>query len=98
MAGTGAVVGTVSGIVAINNAPASGACPDNKCFGHTLDDLHTSRDAGNVATVAWIVAGVGAGMAVTGWLIGGSSAKSGGSGPKVEPYVGVGAAGVHGSF
>ena len=77
IAGVGAAVGLVSGILAIADKPGDSDCPGNHCPpGHVQDNLHTAQTAGNVATVAWIVAGVGAGVAITGWVIGGSSAKA----------------------
>jgi hypothetical protein len=104
VAATGAVVGTVSGIAAIASKPSDSDCPLTPGGGHncgTSDAQHkldSSRTAGNVATVAWVVAGIGAGITITGFIIGGSDKKSGQDGTKVEPYVGLGSLGVHGSF
>ncbi len=97
LAATGVAVGSISGLVAIGNQPKDGECPNNKCPpGKPQDHLHTSQTAGTVSTVAWIIGGVGVGLAITGFVISGKDNKQGGT--KIEPYVGLGAAGVHGTF
>ena len=100
VAATGVAVGSVAGLVALSTKPDSGDqgdCPGNVCrTDNAKNRLHTSENAGNVATVAWIVGGLGVGLAITGWAIGSKDPKQGGT--KVEPYVGLGSAGFHGSF
>jgi len=98
VAATGVAVGSISGLVAISNKPSDSECPNNKCPpGDPQSKLHTSQTAGNVATVAWILAGVGVGVAITGFVISGKDQKQG-NGTRVEPYVGLGGGGFRGSF
>jgi hypothetical protein len=110
MAGGGVLVGSIAGLVTLGKKDTlttecqNGSCPPGK----PTDDLHGTRTAGDVTTVAWVVAGVGVGVLVAGVIMSrqsGSTAtgQTTTSAPakneaSVEPWIGFGAAGVHGRF
>jgi hypothetical protein len=59
-AGIGTTVGTIAGIVALNKAhDLDGVCVNDHCPRSAESDLSTSRTAGTVSTIAFVVAGVG---------------------------------------
>jgi hypothetical protein len=100
VAAAGLVVGTISGILAISHKNAAEAgCTDGKCPQPTFADIDASRTAGNISTVAFIAAGVGVGVGIAGLVLGSSEDKDHASAhARVEPWIGVGSAGVRGSF
>lgn len=61
VAGIGLIVGTVTGIIFIGKADdLERACPNDVCPPDQQDLLDETSTLGNVSTVAWIVAGLGA--------------------------------------
>jgi hypothetical protein len=65
----------------------------------------SAQNWGNVATAGWVVAGIGVGIAITGFVLSRSSGSTAGQdknapakAASVEPYVGIGSVGLHGSF
>jgi hypothetical protein len=107
MAGTGLVVGSIAGVVTLSKKGSLDTeCPNKSCPpGTPTGDLHSTQTWGNVTTVSWVVAGVGVGVLVAGVMMSRASGSTTGQGTtappqnaKVEPYIGVGAAGIHGTF
>jgi hypothetical protein len=101
------VVGSLAGVVTLaKKSSLNTECPGGSCPpGTPTNDLHSAQTWGNVTTVSWVVAGVGVGVLVAGIVMSRSSGATTGQGAtapaqnaKVEPFIGVGAAGVHGSF
>lgn len=73
LAAAGLGVGAVTGLMALSaGSDAEKACPDLRCSRQALDDVESGRTLGTVSTIAFVVAGVGAGVGVFGLL---SSAK-----------------------
>lgn len=69
VAGVGVVVGTITGIVALSKSSAlADECTGVHCPRSAQGDLDTSRTMGTVSTVSFVVAGVGAAVAVVAWL------------------------------
>jgi len=95
----GVVVGSVSGILSLSKAGSlSSSCPEYECPPSAHDDLSTARTTGNIATVAFVVAGVGAAVGVVGLFMSGGSAKVQASSARIEPWIGADRAGVSGRF
>ena len=99
--GVGVAVGSVTGVLALSKASSvKDACPDkSRCTSASAQsDYKTGRTMGTLSTVSFIVAGAGAATLLAGLLIPGSSPKTGGSGVRIEPQVGLLWAGVNGAF
>jgi len=97
----GAAAGTVTGLVSMGKTSdvESGCTADNKCPPSTHDALDGARTFATLSTVSFIVAGAGAGVAVVALAMGRSpSPEQKATAPRVSPWVGVGSAGVVGSF
>lgn len=97
----GAAAGTVTGLVSMGKTSdaESGCTADNKCPPSTHDALDGARMFATISTVSFIVAGAGAGVAVVALVMGRSpSPEQKATGPRVSPWVGVGSAGLGGSF
>ncbi len=104
----GAAAGTVTGLVSMGKTSdvESGCGPNNKCPPSTHDALDGARMFATLSTVSFIVAGAGAGVAVVALAMGRrspnaeqkASAPPPSSAPRVSPWVGVGSAGLSGSF
>lgn len=61
VAGVGLVVGTVTGVIFIRKADElEAACPNEICAPESADLLDETTTLGNVSTVAWVIAGLGA--------------------------------------
>jgi hypothetical protein len=101
----GAAAGTVTGLLSMGKTSdvESGCTASNKCPPSTHDALDGARSLATISTISFIVAGAGAGVAVVALAMGrGPSAEQKASAPspspRVSPWVGLGGAGVVGSF
>ena len=104
----GAAAGTVTGLVSMGKTSdvESGCGANNKCPPSTHDALDGARMFATISTVSFIVAGAGAGVAVVALAMGRrpsnaeqkATASSPSFAPRVTPWVGVGSAGLSGSF
>jgi tetratricopeptide (TPR) repeat protein len=102
--GVGVGMGAVFGLLSISETnEAKKSCQDNVC--RDPDALATRNAAlrnGNISTVSFIAGGVGIAAGIALWIIapGGSSAPSTGSAGHalVEPWIGLGQAGLTGVF
>ena len=96
----GGAVGLIAGVTALNKkGQLSGECPGNQCPTDTggQQDLATAKTWANVSTVAFAVGGAGAIVGIIGLL----TARGDGDRHEqasVSPWLGIGAAGVHGRF
>lgn len=99
VAGVGAVVGAVTGIATLGKASkVKDECPDQRCTTPAgQSDLDSAHTLGAVSTVSFALAGAGVVVGVIG-LLGGSSRADSPTAAHVAPYVGLGGAGLTGSF
>src|SRR5207248_5016971 len=100
VAGVAAVVGGVTGILAISHTNAAkDACnADNHCPPRAYDDIDAGQTFSTVSTVSFIVAGVAGATGLATLLFGGSSQSSTtASGAKVHAWIGPRSAGVAGA-
>ncbi len=77
VAAVGAVVGAITGVKALSaGSNAKTACPDLRCRQSAFDDVESGRQIATVSTIAFIVAGIGAGVGLYGLLVPGKPRKS----------------------
>jgi hypothetical protein len=98
--GAGLAVGGVAGVIAMGkHAKLVDACPDGTCDptteGSNLSSYHTF---GTISTVGFIVGGVGAATGVILLLTQPKDSATPPSTARVSPFVGLGNAGVRGTF
>jgi hypothetical protein len=94
--GFGLVFGAAFGVAAINaKGSLQNDCPGGACGPTHYGELSTAQTDGNIATAAFVVAGVGAGAAILDLLL---RPKSAPSQAWLQPDVGLGWAGAHGTF
>ncbi len=104
LAAAGVVVGGVTGALAFGKAAAVGdKCHGTDCPTSVDGDLHAGLTLATVSTVSFVAAGVGAAVGVAGLLLAPRrentpSANGAGAGASVTPWIGLGSAGVRGSF
>jgi hypothetical protein len=101
VAGAGLIAGTVTGFLTLSaKSSALDGCRDNRCPPSAFSDLDRASTMATISTVSFIVAGVGAGVGVVALIIGDKPKEppAATSGMRVTPWIGVGSAGVHGSF
>jgi hypothetical protein len=105
LAGVGAVVGTVAGVLSMSKkATLQSQCNNDICGPSQYADYDTANTTANISTIAFIAAGVGAGVAVVTLLIGHEEVNVPASTPPsegglvVRPWIGVGIGGVSGRF
>jgi hypothetical protein len=98
--GAGLIAGVITGILTLSaKSSAVNGCRDNKCPPSTFSDLDNASTMSTISTVSFIVAGIGAGVGVTALLIGDKpAAPTPTGGVRVTPWIGLGSAGVRGSF
>jgi hypothetical protein len=99
IAGAGAVVGTITGLTALSRAnSAKERCVDKLCPPEIHGTVDSGKTMGNISTVAFAVAGVGATIGILG-LLGVDKKIFGGSAQRrVQPMIGLGTFGLSGSF
>ncbi|MBX3223912.1 MAG: hypothetical protein KF795_25590 [Labilithrix sp.] len=108
IAGISAAVGAVTGLVAMSNeSELDKECKSKICGRDQWDALDSAKTLGNVSTVFFVVAGVAGITGLVSTIASGSSksgslaprtAKAPASAIKVTPVLGLGGAGVHGTF
>jgi hypothetical protein len=106
VAGAGVIAGTVTGLMSMSKKSAlQSECPNGVCGpGSASSDYDAANTYALVSTIGFIAAGVGAGVAVVTLIVGhdepgalpAQSPSAGGL--KVRPWIGVGAAGMNGTF
>lgn len=101
VAGAGALVGSVTGIMALSKSSSvKEDCVDGRCPPAAHDDLDSARRYGTVSTLAFVVAGVGAGVGVYALLASGESSpeRRASRERRLDAWVGPGSVGARGSF
>ncbi|PKN18783.1 MAG: hypothetical protein CVU65_18155 [Deltaproteobacteria bacterium HGW-Deltaproteobacteria-22] len=97
VAGSGAAVGTLSGLLAMQQASElEDQCTGNQCPPDAHGDLDNGRMFGTVSTVAFGVAAVGLTVGIVALLAQDDEPEA--PPPRVSPWVGLGSAGVGGVF
>jgi hypothetical protein len=114
LAGAGVITGTITGVLSLtktNSIKSSSQCENQGgskiCGPGENGDLNTAKTMATVSTVSFIVAGVGGVLGVVGLLTGRPSAPpdkpadapaSDQTSLRVVPWIGLGSAGVSGTF
>jgi hypothetical protein len=97
-AGAGLAVGSLSGLFSMQKTSAlKGVCDGDQCPASSASDLHAAHTLATVSTAAFVVGGVGLGVGVVA-LVFGSKSPEATARAQVTPWVGLGSAGVRGSF
>jgi hypothetical protein len=98
LAAAGVAVGAVTGFIAMGKASSvNDACRQGTTCPRTIDDdLQTGRTMGNVSTIAFAAAGVGAVVGVVALLVGHKKESAPPAAAWVAPWVAPGVAGVSG--
>jgi hypothetical protein len=95
--GVSAAIGLFAGAVALKReGDLDDVCAAKKCGREDWDALDTAKTWGNVSTAFFIIGGVALGTGLVATLTSRSASKSGGA--HVTPVIGLGGAGLHGSF
>ena len=95
--GVGLVFGTVTGIMALSKKSAleDGGCVDGACYADQADDVDSYNSMRTLSTVGFVIGGVGAAAGAV-LLLTAPEEKE--AGPTLSAWLGVGSAGVKGSF
>lgn len=99
VAAVGAVSGAITGFMALTKkGELPNECPNQQCAKGTqaASDLDSARTSATMSTVAFSIAGAGLVLGIVALVTDHPSTPS--TGARVSPWVGLGAAGVHGSF
>ncbi len=101
--GAGLVAGTITGLLTMSaKSSALNGCRDNRCPPSTFSDLDKASSMATISTVSFVIAGLGAGVGVVALVIGDKPAAPapavGSSRTTITPWIGLGSAGVRGSF
>jgi hypothetical protein len=110
LAGAGVIAGSITGILSMSKTSTikgSGFCSGTVCGPQENSDISSAKSMATISTVAFIAAGAGAVLGVVGLLTGNSSSSPSATPEKppadestsrIEPWLGLGAAGLRGSF
>jgi hypothetical protein len=96
--GVGLIAGGVTGVLMLSKQSSlSNSCPNHVCGPAQYGDLDTANMLATTSTVAFIVGGVGVAAGIVALLVGKPSAPAP-TQASVEPWFGLGSAGVRGTF
>lgn len=113
LGGAGLVTGVITGVLSMsktNSIRNSGQCQGNVCGTPEFNDISSARSMATISTISFIVAGAGAALGVVGLVTGNSTEAAPASAPtdkpaagdettsRIEPWLGLGAAGLRGTF
>jgi hypothetical protein len=104
LAGAGGAVGSVAGVVSLSKKSLlQNECANMICGPSSYPTLDSANSFATVSTIAFAAAGVGAGVAVVTLLVGHSTSSAAPAsqppeGLGVTPWIGLGSAGLRGSF
>jgi hypothetical protein len=93
----GFLVGTILAAATLSTA-SSIDCSTTSCAQSSVDSAHSARDLGIAAVVSYTIGGLGVAVGVTDLLIYKRGPTPPAQGISVHPWIGAGAAGLHGSF
>lgn len=101
LGGAGLIVGGAAGIAALMQAKdARSQCTGNLCPPSAASAIDRSKLSGTISTAGFIAGGAGVGVGLI-WLVassGGSKKAPAKEGARVTPWIGLGEAGLRGSF
>ncbi|HEX7600900.1 MAG TPA: hypothetical protein VF316_04815 [Polyangiaceae bacterium] len=101
-AAVGIIAGSVTGILSLNQtSDLKAQCPGGRCPASLQGNLDSARTLATVSTVGFIAGGAGALVGIIGLILPHTKAEPAVSAPAaahVEPWIGVGAAGLRGTF
>jgi hypothetical protein len=96
--GLGLAVGSISGLFSMQKTSAlKGTCNGDQCPASSASDFHAARTMATVSTVGFVVAGAGVGVGIGALLFGGKGPEATAR-AEVTPWVGLGSAGLRGTF
>jgi hypothetical protein len=100
VAAVSGAVGLVTGIVALSaKGTLDDECPQKNCARDEWDRLDNARAMGTTSTVFFVIAGVALGAGIVATVTSNKgSAQGTTTRPKVTPVLGLGGAGLHGTF
>jgi hypothetical protein len=99
VAAAGVVTGSITGALAMGKASAvSPHCAGTRCPTSVDGDLHAGLTLGNVSTVSFVVAGVGAGAGLVGLFVFARKDAAPRQEVGVAPWIGPASAGLQGTF
>ncbi len=100
VAGVSGALGLVFGIMAITaEGKLSDKCPQKNCARENWDDLDSAKASGTASTVFFVVSGVALGAGIVSSLVSsGKSTQGQTNKPTVTPVIGLGGAGLNGTF
>lgn len=99
----GLIAGTVTGILSLNEtSEIKKQCDGIRCPSSYRSKIDDANTLANVSNISFAIGGAGVVVGIVGILISGSpspqSAGHGGKGPWIRPLIGLGSAGVAGTF
>jgi len=114
LGGAGLVSGVITGVLSMSKTSSiksSPACAGNSCGPPEYNDISSAKSMATISTISFIVAGAGAALGVVGLVTGNSTEAAPASAPpdkdkpaseettsRIEPWLGLGAAGLRGTF
>jgi hypothetical protein len=101
LTGAGVVTGAITGLVSTSKASSvKSQCNDVHCPPTAQSDIDGAKATGTISTISFVVAGVGAGVAIVAFVTGSSSGGENkvSASPRVNFAIGPGSLAVAGSF
>lgn len=100
VAGVGVVLGSITGLLSISKKnDAKAGCTDNRCPPSTYDQIDSAKTMATISTVSFVVAGAGATIGILSLILRSDAAPATPTtGVRATPWIGLGSAGVNGSF
>jgi hypothetical protein len=107
LAGAGVILGTITGIVSLSTTSSiknSGNCVGDTCGPKEYGDISSANAMATVSTVSFVAAGIGGVAGVVGLLLqspatpANPDVQAARTTPHVEPWLGIGSAGLRGRF
>jgi hypothetical protein len=97
--GVALAAGAITGLMSIQKtSTVKTACNGNECPASSASDLDSARSTAAISTIAFVTGGVGLAVGVSALLIGDKPSSEPATTAKVSPWIGLGSAGVRGTF
>jgi len=99
VAGAGLIAGSITGLMHLSKVSSiKEQCPNDKCPPSAHDTYDSAKTLATVSTISFAVAGVGVAVGVIGILSPSKAAPPATGAVRVTPWIGLGMAGLNGSF